>query len=286
MFLSWNQGKRSIVIDLTTESGQAELHRLVATADAVIENFRPGVSERLGCDRATLLAVNPDLVFLSSPGYGLDPSMAARPAFDPLAQALGGFMAAQGGLATTGDGSEPVFLSVPVHDVTTPLLGAFGVVLGWWQRGRADHASDDAGSAGDGTPSGRGQHIRTSLIQSTMVAQAAEFTRYQGREQPALGGFDHPGVDGDTWAERDDGRLIWTSGPHQVEVETYGLTHSPLARANGLVVEQDSTGFGPLTVFGQLVGGAGPPLSPAPDLGQHREEIRTDAMQGSRSRGQ
>ena len=275
LFHSWNQGKRSIVIDLTTDEGRAELHRLVAGADAVIENFRPGVSERLGCDRSTLSAVNPDLVFLSSPGYGLDDSMAARPAFDPLVQALGGLMAAQGGMVRGGDGNEPVFLSVPVHDVTTPIIGALGVVLGWWQRGRA------AAEGGGG-----GQHVRTSLVQSTMAAQAAEFTRYRGRPEPAVGGFDHPGVEGDTWSEIDDGRLVWTSGPHRVEVETYGLTDSVLARANDLVVEQDSAAFGRLTVFGQLVGGAGPHPAPAPDLGRHGDEIRSEMASEEQFHGQ
>jgi crotonobetainyl-CoA:carnitine CoA-transferase CaiB-like acyl-CoA transferase len=269
MFLSWNQGKRSIVIDLRTEEGQAELHRLVADADAVIENFRPGVSARLGCDEPTLRAVNPNLVFLSSPGYGLDETMAARAAFDPLAQALGGFMAAQGGVRFSGDGNEPVFLTVPVHDVTTPIVGAFGVVAGWWQRGR---------SAAEG--GGGGQHVRTSLIQSTMVAQAAEYTRYAGRPEAALGGFDHPGQDGDTWHENDAGDLIWCRGDDEVPVETHGLTASELAAANGLSVTQPSTAFGDVTVFGQLVVGAGPPPSPCPDLGQHSDEIRAELAAG------
>jgi crotonobetainyl-CoA:carnitine CoA-transferase CaiB-like acyl-CoA transferase len=269
MFLSWNQGKRSIAIDLQTEEGRAELHRLVASADAVIENFRPGVSARLGCDEPTLRALNPDLVFLSSPGFGLDPSMAARPAFDPLAQALGGFMAAQGGVRVSGDGNEPVFLSVPVHDVTTPILGAFGVVAGWWQRGRPA----DRGGGG-------GQHVRTSLIQATMVAQAAEYTRFAGRPEPMLGGFDHPGVDGDTWAETDDGQLVWRCGGDSTAVETSGLTASRLGADNGLVVEQDSTAFGPLTVFGQLVGGAGPHPSACPDLDEHADEVRAELAPG------
>ncbi|MEL6982345.1 MAG: CoA transferase, partial [Actinomycetota bacterium] len=270
LFLSWNQGKRSIAIDLRTEEGRAELHRLVASADAVIENFRPGVSERLGCDQATLTAINPDLVFLSSPGYGLDLDMAARPAFDPLAQALGGFMAAQGGLTGEGDGGEPVFLTVPVHDVTTPLVGAFGVVLGWWERGKA------GGEGVGGAAAGRGQHVRTSLIQSTMVAQAAEFTRFPGRHELPLGGFDHPGVEGDTWTETEDGRLVWVNDVDETEVETFGLTDSDLARSNGLVVAQDSTAFGPMTVFGQLVGGAGAAPSPAPDLDADGVAIRTE----------
>ncbi len=264
MFKSWNQAKRSIAIDLTTEEGRAELHRLVATADAVIENFRPGVSHRLGCDHATLRAVNPDLVFLSSPGYGLDETMAGRPAFDPLIQALGGMMAAQGGVRSTGDGAEPVFLTVPIHDVATPMIGAFGVVAGWWQRGRP---VEDGG--------GGSQHVRTSLVQSTMVAQAAEYTRYAGRPDPQLGGFDHPGADGNTWTET-DGELSWHDGGLSVPVETYGLTASRLAIDNDLVVRQDSADVGPLTVFGQLVGGAGPHPRPAPELGADGDEIRAE----------
>ncbi len=265
MFNSWNQAKRSIVLDLQTEQGQAELHRLVATADAVIENFRPGVSKRLGCDQETLRSINPDLVFLSSPGYGLDESMANRAAFDPLAQALGGFMAAQGGVTASGDGREPVFLSVPIHDVMTPMIGAFGVVTGWWQRGRPPEQGG-----------GRSQHVRTSLIQSTMAAQAAEYTRYEGAPEPQLGGFDHPGVEGNTWAENDDGSLQWDDGERSVPVEIYGLASSKLAEVNDLSLVHDSTNFGPITVFGQLVGGAGPHPYPSPDLDAHGAELRSE----------
>ncbi len=264
MFQSWNQAKRSTILDLQTEEGRLALHRLVATADAVVENFRPGVSERLGCDRPTLQAVNPDLVFLSSPGYGLDESMAERPAFDPLVQAIGGLMAAQGGLGEGGEGFEPVFLTVPVHDVMTPLIGAFGVVAGWWQRGRP---SEQGG--------GGGQHVLTSLAQSTMAAQAAEYTRHHGRPQAELGGFDHPGSADNTWEET-GGRLLWRDGKLSTDVETHGLTASPLAAANGLSTHQDSTRFGPLLVFGQLVGGAGPHPGPAPDLGAHSDEISAE----------
>ncbi len=281
LFHSWNHGKRSIVLDLTTEAGRADLHRLVETADVVIENFRPGVSARLGCDRETLRDVNPDLVFLSSPGYGLDETMADQPAFDPLVQAIGGFMAAQGGMASSDDGSEPVFLTVPIHDVMTPMIGAFGVVAGLWQRGLADSTADSsaASTAGPGSDSGAGttrfQTVRTSLVQSTMVAQAAEFTRYAGRPAPELGGFDHGGTETNTWVEDDDG-FVWQDGELSVPVETYGLTTSPLAEANDLTMTEETEQFGSIQVFGQLIGGAGPHPSPAPTLDQHGAEIRAE----------
>lgn len=250
-FESWNQGKQSVVLDLTTGEGQEQLGRLVGTADVVIENFRPGVAERLGADRDTLRATNPNLVFLSSPGYGIDASMADRPAFDPLVQALGGLMAAQGGE------TEPVFLSVPIHDVVTPMLGALGLVTGLWLRERT----------------GVGQNVRTSLAQSTMAVQAAEYTRFAGRPAPRAGGFDYPGTDDSSWRETDDGP-IWFDGELEEPVCRTGLTGSPLAEANGLLTTTDHADLGPLVVFGQLVGGAGPAPSPAPALDADGERIR------------
>ena len=262
-FESWNQGKKSVVLDLTTPGGRAMLRRLAATADIVIENFRPGVAARLGADLATLRALNPNLVFLSSPGYGFDEAMAQRPAFDPLVQALGGLMAAQGGLTVDDDGepngAEPVFLSVPVHDVVTPMIGALGLVMGLWQRFKT----------------GEGQHISTSLAQSTMVVQAAEFTRFPGRPDAALGGFDHPGTETNSYYETDDGPR-WRDGDIEVDVCRVGLVGSELAEANGLLTSVDHAQLGPLVVFGQLIGGAGPPPSPAPILDSHGDQIRAE----------
>jgi crotonobetainyl-CoA:carnitine CoA-transferase CaiB-like acyl-CoA transferase len=250
-FESWNQGKQSVILDLTTDGGRDQLRRLASTVDIVIENFRPGVAERLGVDRDTLRAVNPDLVFLSSPGYGLDESMADKPAFDPLVQALGGIMAAQGG------DTEPVFLSVPIHDVVTPMLGALGLVTGLWLRDRTD----------------RGQNVRTSLVQSTMVVQAAEYTRFSGRPPTVVGGFDHPGTEHSRWEDTPDGP-VWRDGDLTVDVCRTGLTGSPLAEANELLTTTDHPNLGPIVVFGQLVGGAGPAPGPAPALDADGDRIR------------
>jgi crotonobetainyl-CoA:carnitine CoA-transferase CaiB-like acyl-CoA transferase len=259
-FESWNQGKQSVILDLTTEDGQEQLRRLAATVDVVIENFRPGVAKRLGVDRDTLRTVNPNLVFLSSPGYGLDESMANRPAFDPLVQALGGLMAAQGGE------SEPVFLSVPIHDVVTPMLGALGLVTGLWLR---DHT-------------GAGQDVRTSLAQSTMAVQAAEFTRFAGRPTPRSGGFDHSGTDGSSWRESEDGP-VWFDGDLEVAVCRTGLTGSPLAEANDLLTTTDHADLGPIVVFGQLIGGAGPAPHPAPALDADGDRIRAELADSTAS---
>ncbi len=268
MFISWNQGKRSIAVDLTTPEGLAEFQALAPRADVVVENFRPGVAARLGVDGDSLAAVNPDLVCLSSSGYGRDASMAALPAFDPLIQAMGGLMAAQGGLS--GDdrpdtGFEPVFWSVNVHDVVTPMLGALGCIAGLHRRHQT----------------GGGQRVTTSLVQSTMVAQAAEFTRYEGRPPTALGGFDNPGPNGEqAWTDGDDG-LMWHDGDHTMAVCTTGLTGSALAEANDLLVTEHHPEFGSLVAFGQLIGGAGAPPHPSPTLDQHGEEIRAELADGA-----
>ncbi|MCP3912945.1 MAG: hypothetical protein GY713_18575, partial [Actinomycetia bacterium] len=111
--------------------------------------------------------------------------------------------------------------------------------------------------------------------QSTMVAQAAEYTRFEGRPPTALGGFDHPGVEGNTWEDTEDGP-VWTDGHLSVPVEVRGLTGSELAEDNGLLTEHSTESFGPLVMFGQLIGGAGPAPAPAPVLDDHGDELRAE----------
>jgi crotonobetainyl-CoA:carnitine CoA-transferase CaiB-like acyl-CoA transferase len=255
LFFGWNQGKRSIVLDLAGRDDQQVLHGLVRGADIVIENFRPGVADRLGADLVTLARINPDLVVLSSPGYGDDESMAHLPAFDPLLQALGGVMAAQ------GDDDEPVFLTAAVHDVMTPLLAAFGIVSALLHRERT----------------GEAQRVRTALARTTVALQAAELTRYQGSPSPAVGGFDFAGPDdGHTCRPADEG-WEYVDGPHSVAVSTRSLVAEPIALENGLVTTQDMPGVGQLRSFGQLVGGAGPHPARAPLLDEHGAQLRLEA---------
>jgi len=86
-----NAGKKSVAIDLKKPAGVALVKALVAKADVVLENFRPGVMKRLGLDSATLRALNPRLVFCSISGYGQDGSFAALPAYAPIVQAASGY---------------------------------------------------------------------------------------------------------------------------------------------------------------------------------------------------
>jgi len=250
-FAAWNHGKRSLALDLTTDADRAVLHRLVATADVVVENFRPGVAAKLGADYDTLRAVNPELIYLSSPGYGVDPDLAASAAFDPLLQALAGVMDGQGG------DDEPVFLTPPLHDVMAPMLGAFGVVaaLNHRQRGHG------------------GQRVLTSLAHAALACQMAEVVRYHGSAEPDRGGFDYKGPSAEHGLVETDRGWEAVDGPHRVAVDTTGLVNSPLATANELVVTHHHPTFGVLTAFGQLVKGAGAAPARGPLLDEHRAEI-------------
>ena len=258
-FNGWNQSKRSICLDLKDPTDHAVLERLVAGADVVVENFRPRVAERLGCAEAQLRRIRPDAVLVKSPGYGRDESMAEVPAFDPLLQALGGIMAAQGGDA------EPVFLSVPVHDAATPMIAAFGVLCSLYRR-LAD---------------GEGRTVRTSLTQTVTAAQAAEFVQYEGRPPAAMGGMDYRGPDADrTYLEVPDAdgpewiwREVTPEGASDLPAERRGFVGAEVALAGGHVVDLPETEWGPMTQVGSLIGGIEVTLSRAPFLDEHRAEI-------------
>ncbi len=95
-FASFNRNKRSVVLDLRKAEGKDVLARLLATADVLVENFRPGVLAEMGFDEARLAALNPRLIVASINGYGSTGPYVDRPSFDFIAQAMSGFMASTG----------------------------------------------------------------------------------------------------------------------------------------------------------------------------------------------
>src|SRR2546425_403222 len=95
-FLAVNRNKRSLVLDLKQPDGVAVLKRLVATADVLVENYRPGVARRLGIDAETLSAINPRLIYCSISGFGRTGPYADRGGYDLIAQGLSGIMSATG----------------------------------------------------------------------------------------------------------------------------------------------------------------------------------------------
>ena len=125
-FQSINRSKRSIVLDLKSDSGRRELLELVKTCDAVVENFRSGVMERLGVSYETLAELNPALVYASLRGFGDKRSgetpLSNRPAMDYIAQAMSGFM------SITGPDGQPTKAGPGVGDIFPGALTALGVV--------------------------------------------------------------------------------------------------------------------------------------------------------------
>lgn len=164
-FLSWNRGKRGLVLNLQAEAGKEVLYRLAAGADVLIENFRAGVVERLKVDYETLAAINPRMIYLSVTAFGSTGPYSHRPGFDPLVQAMTGIERAQGGPL-----NPPVFMRIAITDYVTAMQGAAAVTLALYNRERT----------------GKGHHIRTSLLRAGMFVNAEAFTRFVGRPPQPL----------------------------------------------------------------------------------------------------
>ncbi len=147
-FLAVNRNKRSATLNLKDPRHRAAFHRLAGTADVLVENFRPGVTERLGIDYDTLAAINPRLIYASISGFGQTGPYAMRPGFDLIAQGVSGVM------SVTGEpGGEPVKCGVPVSDLAAGLFCAVGILA-------ANRARDSTG---------RGQHVDTSLFEGALA---------------------------------------------------------------------------------------------------------------------
>jgi len=131
-FLAQNAGKRSIALDLKKSGGKAVLHRLVVSADALVENFRPGVMQRLGLGYEALLAHNPRLVYCAISGFGQDGPLRDLPAYDQIIQGMAGVM------SITGDAdSAPLRVGFPVADTIGGLTAAMAVAAALAERDRA-----------------------------------------------------------------------------------------------------------------------------------------------------
>ena len=156
-FLAVNRNKRGLVLDLKRPEGVAILCKLVATADVLVENYRPGVAKRLGVDYTALSAINPRLIYCSISGFGQTGPYADRGGYDLIAQGMSGIMSATG-----SEGGAPVKVGVPITDLGAGLFGVFGILCAL----RARHVT------------GRGQFVDTSLFEAGLSLSAWEATEY------------------------------------------------------------------------------------------------------------
>lgn len=173
-FLSINRGKKSIVIDLKSDEGVALARDLAAKSDILIENYRPGVMERLGLGYEALSRINPGLIYCAISGFGKTGPLKDRPSFDIVLQAMSGALSVNG-----EPGQLPTKLGIPLGDLVGGINGPIGILAALHERGRT----------------GRGRMIDVSLMDGMIgllgyLAQLAFFTG----EDPTPQGSQHPNL--------------------------------------------------------------------------------------------
>jgi CoA:oxalate CoA-transferase len=147
-FLAQNAGKRSVTINLKSPAGKEVFHRLAATADVVVENFRPGVMDRLGLGYEALIKAKANLIYCAISGFGKDGPLKDNPAYDQIVQGISGVM------SVTGDKqSAPLRVGFPVADTIGGITGAFAIAAALFRRERSGH----------------GEFIDVSMLEATLI---------------------------------------------------------------------------------------------------------------------
>src|SRR5271170_4645247 len=148
-FLNNNRNKRSIVLDLKTTGGREALLRLAAGADVFVQNFRPGVADRLGVGEEAVRAVSPKIVYVSISGFGEKGPYAEKPAYDPVIQGFSGLATVQAG----SDEARPRLLRTILPDKLTAITASQAITAALLARERT----------------GEGQHVRLSMLEAVLA---------------------------------------------------------------------------------------------------------------------
>lgn len=170
-FLAQNANKKSVTLDLKAPEGKEVFRKLVATADVVVENFRPGVMARLGFGYEALREINPRIVFCAISGFGQTGPDAFKPAYDQIIQGLSGVMAVNG-----DERLNPLRCGFPVCDTVGGMNAAFAIMAALYYRERT----------------GEGQMIDVALLDSIMPLMGwVAANLLIGHQQPVLMGNDN-----------------------------------------------------------------------------------------------
>jgi len=204
-FLCAHRNQRSLTLDLKHPEGQTVARRLLAQADVLVQNFRPGVMARFGLDYETVAALNPRLIYVSASGYGESSPYRDRPGQDLLLQAISG-LASSSGRA----GQPPTPVGTAVVDQHGAALLALGVLAGLLERSRT----------------GRGLHIEVSMLRAALDLQLEIITYYLNgarmqKSPTSLASMYHPGPYG--IYETKDGYLALSMTPLPVLREALDL---------------------------------------------------------------
>jgi crotonobetainyl-CoA:carnitine CoA-transferase CaiB-like acyl-CoA transferase len=173
-FLSVNRGKKSLVVDLKTAEGVALVRDLAAKCDILIENYRPGVMDRLGLGYEALSSTNPRLIYCAISGFGMTGPLRDRPSFDIVLQALSGALSVNG-----ESGRAPVKMGIPLGDLIGGINGPMGIMAALYER----------------SITGRGRLIDISLLDGMlgMLGYLAQLAFFTG-EDPQPRGSEHPNL--------------------------------------------------------------------------------------------
>jgi len=173
-FLSINRGKKSISLNLKHPKGKEILRDLVKKADIIVENYRPGTMEKLGLGYEDLKLINPGIIYAASSGFGHTGPYSQKPAYDILAQAMGGMMSITG-----WSGSAPTRVGMSLGDITAALFTAIGVNGALYQREKT----------------GLGQKVDVSMLDSQVAILENALVRFQSEgKNPEPLGNRHPTI--------------------------------------------------------------------------------------------
>jgi crotonobetainyl-CoA:carnitine CoA-transferase CaiB-like acyl-CoA transferase len=173
-FLSCNRNKESVTADLKTAEGRLLLSRLIARADVLVENFRPGVLDRLGFAAEFIRELNPEIVICSLTGFGHDGPESQRAGYDQILQGEAGLMSLTGPEPTV-----PTKVGVPIADLLAGMNAAFGIAAALRER----HAT------------GKARTVRTSLLAGLVGVHAFQGTRWTvAKDLPVAEGNVHPSI--------------------------------------------------------------------------------------------
>jgi alpha-methylacyl-CoA racemase len=316
LYLALNRGKRSVRLQLKSDGGREALLKLAEEADVVLESFRPGVLDRLGCGYDALRERNPRIVYCAITGYGQTGPNTARAGHDTNYLALGGLLGLTGAA-----GGPPVQAAGQIADLGGGgLMGAFGILAALWERERSGEGqfvdvsmTDGAQSwlamiaaafLADGRVPGRGAEMLNGGVACYLPYECAdgwvsvgalEPKFWQafcaGTERPDLleHQFAKPGSEGhaqvaEVFLTRSKAEWAAFNDEHDCCIEPVldldEALASELTRERDMVVELDQPEIGPVRLLGMPVKFSRTPgdaTKPAPALGEHTEEVMREA---------
>jgi formyl-CoA transferase len=256
-FFNLNRNKRSFALNLKSKTARELFYRLVQSADILLENYRPGVTKRLGIDYETLSKINPRLVYASISGFGQTGPWSQRPGFDLIAQAMAGVMSITG-----HPGGPPTKSGVPVSDIGCALFALYGILAAYIGREKT----------------GRGQYVDASLFEAAIAFSIWDISEFwgTGRVPTPLGTANRFGAPYQAVKAKDayfvmganNNRLFQTfcdaiGRPDLMADERFASNAARLANRNALIAEMEkSLAAKPAAEWIDLLLAAGVPAGP------------------------